>query len=207
MRDEENEHSLEIELPFVYHLFGSRAKVVLMMVGAVSSSYKSKIAPFLSLSFYLLYHRVLAPFLTDPKTVFVISSDFCHWGYNFDFLYYKDRSKPIWQNIEELDKRGAALIEQQSADAFAEYIEDTDNTICGHNCIEIFLRALAASGLPTTTRMLRYGQSSRAESMADSSVSYCALKTALNAWIVCCSNTRNVVFFEVGTRTVEIHGD
>lgn len=54
MRDEENEHSLEIELPFVYHLFGSRAKVVLMMVGAVSSSYKSKIAPFLSL-FFIFY--------------------------------------------------------------------------------------------------------------------------------------------------------
>lgn len=46
MRDEEDEHSLEIELPFVYHLFGSSVKVVLIMVGAVSSSYKSKIAPF-----------------------------------------------------------------------------------------------------------------------------------------------------------------
>lgn len=54
MRDEENEHSLEIELPFVYHLFGSRAKVVLMMVGAVSSSYKSKVAPSLSLSFFII---------------------------------------------------------------------------------------------------------------------------------------------------------
>ena len=150
---------------------------------------------------------MLAPYLRDPKTVFVISSDFCHWGYNFDFLYYKDRSKPIWQNIEELDKRGAALIEQQSADAFASYIEETDNTICGHNCIEIFLRTLALSGLQTSTTMLRYGQSSRVESMADSSVSYCALKTALRAWLVCCTNTGDVVFLEVGPRAVEIDGD
>lgn len=29
---------------------------------------------------------------------------------------------------------------------FAEYIEETGNTICGHNCIEIYLRALAKSG-------------------------------------------------------------
>lgn len=137
----------------------------------------------------------------------MISSDFCHWGEAFDFLYYKDRSKPIWQNIEELDKRGAALIEQQDADAFADYIDETENTICGHNCIEIFLRTLRESGLQTSTKMLRYGQSDRVESLSDRSVSYCALKTVLCEWIVCCSNTRNVVFFEVGTRTVEIDGD
>ena len=46
MRDEENEHrcslgkglltsSLEIELPFVYELFGNRVKVVMIMVGVL----------------------------------------------------------------------------------------------------------------------------------------------------------------------------
>ena len=91
--------------------------------------------------------RALAPYLLDPKTAFVISSDFCHWGENFDYMYCKDRSLPFWKNIEELDKQGAALIEKEDADAFAEYIEDTGNTICGHNCIEIYLRALKESGL------------------------------------------------------------
>ena len=56
MRDEENEHSLEIELPFVYHLFGPSVKVVLIMVGAVSSSYKAKIASYF-LSFLPLFSQ------------------------------------------------------------------------------------------------------------------------------------------------------
>ena len=46
MRDEENEHSLEIELPFVYHLFGTNAKVVLIMVGNVSTSEKKKVVKY-----------------------------------------------------------------------------------------------------------------------------------------------------------------
>ena len=36
--------SLEIELPFVYHLFGSRAKVVMIMVGDVSEKQKIEYA-------------------------------------------------------------------------------------------------------------------------------------------------------------------
>ena len=172
MRDEENEHSLEIELPFVYHLFGTNAKVVLIMVGNVSTSEKKKVA------------KALAPYLLDPKTAFVISSDFCHWGENFDYMYCKDRSLPFWQNIEELDKQGAALIEKEDADAFAEYIEDTGNTICGHNCIEIYLRALKESGLKTETTMLRYGQSNKATHLTDTSVSYCALRTIVKECLV-----------------------
>ena len=128
--------------------------------------------------------RALAPYLLDPKTAFVISSDFCHWGENFDYMYCKDRSLPFWKNIEELDKQGAALIEKEDADAFAEYIEDTGNTICGHNCIEIYLRALKESGLKTETTMLRYGQSNKATHLTDTSVSYCALRTIVKECLV-----------------------
>ncbi|KAF7255497.1 hypothetical protein EG68_07377 [Paragonimus skrjabini miyazakii] len=31
----------------------------------------------------MVYGRLLAPFLRDPSTVFVISSDFCHWGKSY----------------------------------------------------------------------------------------------------------------------------
>ena len=44
MMEEEREHSLEIELPFVRHLFENKAKVVMIMVGCVSEKQKKEYA-------------------------------------------------------------------------------------------------------------------------------------------------------------------
>ena len=63
--------------------------------------------------------RTLAPYLGDPKTVFVVSSDFCHWGASFDFMYYDKSKGEIWQSTEALDREGASLIEKQDAEVHA----------------------------------------------------------------------------------------
>ena len=44
MMEEVREHSLEIELPFVHHLFENKAKVVMIMVGCVSEKQKKEYA-------------------------------------------------------------------------------------------------------------------------------------------------------------------
>ena len=64
-------------------------------------------------------------------------------------------------------------------------MEETETTICGHNCIEIYLRALEESGLKTTTKLLRYGQSNKVTDIDDTSVSYCAMRTVLSDSVVC----------------------
>lgn len=33
------------------------------------------------------YGEILAPYLDDPSNLFVISSDFCHWGRRFSYTY------------------------------------------------------------------------------------------------------------------------
>jgi hypothetical protein len=38
------------------------------------------------------YGAILGPYLDDPANLFVISSDFCHWGKRFQFTFY-DKSK------------------------------------------------------------------------------------------------------------------
>ena len=38
------------------------------------------------------YGRLLAPYLEDPAHVFIVSSDFCHWGTRFNYVFY-DRSR------------------------------------------------------------------------------------------------------------------
>ncbi len=35
-----------------------------------------------------LYGRLLGPFLDDPQNLFIVSSDFCHWGQRFGFTYH-----------------------------------------------------------------------------------------------------------------------
>ena len=46
-------------------------KIVSIIVGDVSLDHAKK------------YAKVLEPLLADPHTVFVVSSDFCHWGSRF----------------------------------------------------------------------------------------------------------------------------
>jgi len=69
---DEDEHSIEMHLPYIYKVLDlvgkvCSVKVVPIMVGAINTN-KEK-----------AYGEVLAKYLRDPENVFVISSDFCHW--------------------------------------------------------------------------------------------------------------------------------
>lgn len=117
--------------------FGNDFQIVPIMVGKVSTKQKKAYAKYLT-SFHFL-NRVLKNYLEDDETVFVISSDFCHWGSAFHFQYYDPSDGEIWESIEKLDKKGASLICNEDADGFAKYIDSYHNTICGRNCIEVVL--------------------------------------------------------------------
>lgn len=36
------------------------------------------------------YAEILAPYYRDPETMFIISTDFCHWGHNFSYRPYDE---------------------------------------------------------------------------------------------------------------------
>lgn len=50
------------------------------------------------------FGQILAPYLADPQNLFVISSDFCHWGNRFRYTHYDESEGPIYKSIEKLDK-------------------------------------------------------------------------------------------------------
>lgn len=50
------------------------------------------------------YGDILAPYLADPQNLFVISSDFCHWGQRFRYTYFDESCGSIHKSIEKLDK-------------------------------------------------------------------------------------------------------
>lgn len=157
---DQDEHSLEMHLPYIRHVMGGKAfKLVPIMVGYLDAKLEKA------------YGELLAPFFDRPGTIFIISSDFCHWGRRFRFTYW-DKCVPIWKSIEDLDKQGMNMIEQKNADGFRAYLSEFGNTICGRFPIQIFLQVVAHSTQSAEVKFVHYAQSSQCMNMSDSSVSY-----------------------------------
>jgi AmmeMemoRadiSam system protein B len=165
--DDENEHSVEMHLPFIARIFQRQQQpvpaVLPVLVGAFSMAMETKVG------------RVLAPLLADPATLLVVSSDFCHWGKRFGFVLREKGA--LHESIERLDRRGMQLIEANDHAGFAQYEAETRNTICGRHPIGVLLACtavLSPSSSPPRLQFLHYAQSSRCVSDNDSSVSYAA---------------------------------
>jgi len=111
-----------------------------------------------------------------------VSSDFCHWGSRFDYIYLREPSnkgKSISTQIEELDKEGIKHIVNHDVDAFTEYLKGTENTICGRHPISVLLQCLKEqNNLELESELVRYDQSGKIKNpMRDTSVSYASIVT------------------------------
>jgi AmmeMemoRadiSam system protein B len=191
-RTDEDEHSLEMHLPYIYKMLSLRnpdfqknpssVPLVPIMVGNTDAAAESR------------YGALLAPYLTDPTNLFVISSDFCHWGSRFRYTYYqppngaaatqlKSSSRmpsdyPIHASIAAVDYESIDSIESGSHRLFLDQLRKTGNTVCGRHPIGLFMAAVeSAKGLGQEKGLfnfLRYERSSLVEDIKDSSVSYCS---------------------------------
>lgn len=100
-KTDEAEHSLEMHIPFIKKMFTANPEMKLLpvMVGNLSVKAEKE------------FGLKLAPYLQDQNTLFVVSSDFCHWGANFDYFPYNKEDGAIHESIEKMDKQGMELIE------------------------------------------------------------------------------------------------
>lgn len=186
-----DEHSLEMHLPYIYHLLSkafspaAMPPLVPILVGSTEPTTEKA------------YGSLLAPYLADPSNVFVVSSDFCHWGSRFGYTYYlpsgttdasegeflgsKDRPKnpPVYESIARLDKLAMHNIESGHHDAFLSVLHDTGNTVCGRHPIGVMMAAIETLKREKQigTEMgnfhfVRYERSSEVTRGNDSSVSY-----------------------------------
>lgn len=196
LRTDEDEHSIEMHLPYVRKVFsGLDIKIVPILVGAINKTSEAD------------FGAALAPYLAEPDTICVVSSDFCHWGTRFSYTFYypapppsstppvklsrstkPNPDHPIHKSITALDKQAMDILTlpslaedtktaAQTHDAFATYLHETRNTICGRHPIGVLLGALAelekgAAGKQAAIKWVRYEQSSACVDIRDSSVSY-----------------------------------
>ena len=157
IRDEEQEHSLEIHLPFIKHLL-PEALLLPIYVGSLNHESTQKVC------------QVLSPILMD--SLVVVSSDFCHWGTRFHYQPSK-AGLEIHDYIKQLDMD--AIDSLKSTTEFESYLKATRNTICGRQPILLVLNLLKHLNLKIKTELLFYDQSSKVMDLQDSSVSYAAV--------------------------------
>lgn len=166
--DEEAEHSIEMQLPFLAKIFeGRNVTIVPVLVGSVSGSKQQ------------VYGKIFASYIEDSRNLFVISSDFCHWGNRFHFAPFNPHSGiPIFEQITQLDREGMDAIQSLNPHVFSDYLKKTQNTICGRNPILLMLQGAELFRLMNNHthefRFLKYSQSNKARNPNDSSVSYAA---------------------------------
>ncbi|KAF2476660.1 UPF0103-domain-containing protein [Lindgomyces ingoldianus] len=191
-RDVDNdEHSLEMHLPYIYKMlslnFPNATKfptLIPLLVGNTSGSTERH------------YGEALSPYLLDPTNIFIISSDFCHWGSRFRYTYYQPpNSKPvqlrpsssvptaykIHESIAATDLESMDAVETGSHGAFLEQLEQTGNTVCGRHPIGVFMAAVehvvergGEGDVDGKFKFLRYERSGLVTDPRDSSVSYCS---------------------------------
>ncbi|MCO5565805.1 hypothetical protein L7F22_019480 [Adiantum nelumboides] len=86
---DEDEHSIEMHLPYIRKVFENQnIKIVPILVGSISDSKENS------------FGKLLAPYLKRRKTLFVISSDFCHWGSRFRYTHYQANLEEDIQHLK-----------------------------------------------------------------------------------------------------------
>jgi AmmeMemoRadiSam system protein B len=164
-QDDEQEHSVEMQLPFLKYVMGNQAfTIVPIVVGSTSPRMDAE------------YGSLLAPYFEQPETLFIISSDFCHWGARFGYqhllreqsvvlpnlppIVYPMDEFPVNGGIEALDRQGMRYIVEQDIDGFQTYLSRLQNTICGRHPICVFLEVLrCVPELGCKVHFVHYSQS------------------------------------------------
>jgi AmmeMemoRadiSam system protein B/AmmeMemoRadiSam system protein A len=151
----EGENSVEMELPLLqFHqaAYGG-FKLVPILAGQCSAETVGKAAAILRTC-------------VDPNTLVVASSDFTHYGPNYEYLPFTDN---VSQRLKDLDMGAFAPIAAADAKGFLDYQKKTGDTICGYVPIAILLSMLDPS---TKVQLADYTTSGKVTSDYTNSVSY-----------------------------------
>jgi MEMO1 family protein len=121
-----NEHSIEVQLPFFQYMFKDFRFVPI------------SVSPYSD--FPKLAREIKAAIdKTGLKVCYVASSDFTHYGNNFEYVPFKD---DIPKNLKKLDFGAIDLIKKKDTAGFRRYVEKTGATICGTAPISLLIELI-----------------------------------------------------------------
>lgn len=149
-RAHDREHAVQIQIPLLQTLFAERLRIVPIVVGQMT--------PGAALSFSHQLRKLL-----DARTLVLASSDFTHYGPNFEYVPF---TEDVPRRIEELDRRVFERFAAGDLKGFWEVLEDTGATVCGRCAIGILMGMLPTGARPfevaydTSGRMLKEWENS-----------------------------------------------
>ncbi len=144
------EHSHQIQLPFLQLIFGERLRVLPVLVGEGRAA---QIA------------GALRPLLS-PETLVVVSTDFTHYGPRFHYTPFRG---DMLAQVQQLDDAIFACVASRDADKLEDVFLQTGATVCGRHPLNVLLRLL-----PPSARLekIAYDSSGRQLDDDNNSVSY-----------------------------------
>ncbi len=153
------ENALELQLPFIKTVLPS-VRVVPLLCQGMHYADVCAVAP------------VLASQLWREDTLWVVSSDFTHFGRSFGYVPF-ERDVPT--RLRELDEGAIDLIVKMDAAGLLEYVDSTGATICGALPIAVLLGMLECVGGDLHCELLEYTTSGQLTQDFSHSVSYASL--------------------------------
>jgi len=149
------EHSVQIQLPPIQHV-QTEFKLVPIVAGQCSPATIRKAAAILTS-------------LIDQQTLVIASSDFTHYGPNYDYVPFKT---DVPEQIKKLDMGAYERIAAVDAEGFVKYIEQTGATVCGRVPVAILLSMLDPAA---KAELIDYSTSGQLTGNFANSVSYLAV--------------------------------
>jgi len=158
----ENEHSIEVQLPFLQVQLGE-FKLVPIIVGEFETPKGDR-----DDAAYDAMVKSLQG-VVDSRTLLIAACEFTHFGYKYDYRPFED---DIASRIAALDMEAFNLIQARDVVGLRQYLERTGNTFSAPGALEIMLRVLPDSAQGV---LFGYDTSGRMAGTPDESVSFAAL--------------------------------
>ena len=132
--EDEAEHSLEMQFPIIKYLFEDKnIEIIPLLIGSLNENVEEFMA------------NLLRPMILTSRTLFIISSDFTHWGELFHFTSFANGKKPLEQQLLLHDERAMNIISAFNYEHFRFHIEEISCSICGSFSICLILHILSSN--------------------------------------------------------------
>ncbi len=123
------EHSLELQLPWLQETLGAFC-IVPILVGRTDAQAERALA-----------QRLAG--LSNDRTLFVVSSDFVHYGERFEYSPFGDSANAARDQVFALENRAVELLRRKDAVGLRQFIATTGATICGYRGMLVLLEMLS----------------------------------------------------------------
>jgi len=152
------EHSIEVQLPFLQHIYGE------INIAPVMIDFRAD---------YKAIAKGLAEVIrkSGKKVCIIASSDFTHYGVGYGFVPFMDNIK---ENLEQFDFQAILKILALDSAGFLEYIKDTGATICGAYAIAALIEVCRLLG-KKETKLMKYYTSGDVTGDYSSAVGYASM--------------------------------